>query len=109
MVLCLIMAIIFLILGILLLFGKGEWLIAGYNTMSEEEKEKYDSKKLCRAVSVICFVCSVMLVIMAYLGHRVDIGLMEENNMLIFAIVFVLVIFTTLIATSIYINKKAKK
>ena len=31
---------IFLILAILLLCGKGAFLIAGYNTMTKEEKEK---------------------------------------------------------------------
>lgn len=34
--------IIFIILGILIKYGKMYFLIAGYNTMPEEEKEKYD-------------------------------------------------------------------
>jgi hypothetical protein len=42
--------IIFIICGIFLLFGKGSWLIAGYNTSSKEEKEKFDEKKLCRII-----------------------------------------------------------
>ena len=33
---------IFLVLAILLLRGKGASLIAGYNTMTKEEKEKYE-------------------------------------------------------------------
>ncbi len=41
------MAVI-LILGLVLLSGRGAWLIAGYNTMSREEKAKYDEKTLCR-------------------------------------------------------------
>ena len=35
---------IFTALSILLLFGRGSWLIAGYNTAPKEEKEKYDTK-----------------------------------------------------------------
>ena len=35
-------AIIFIILGIIIKYGKMYWLIAGYNTMPKEEKEKYD-------------------------------------------------------------------
>lgn len=35
-------AIIFIILGILIKYGKMYWLIAGYNTMPKEEKEKYN-------------------------------------------------------------------
>lgn len=35
-------AIIFIILGILIKYGKMYMLIAGYNTMSKEEQDKYD-------------------------------------------------------------------
>ncbi|MDD3520173.1 MAG: DUF3784 domain-containing protein [Actinomycetota bacterium] len=109
MIACLIMAFLFLILSIVLFCGKGQWLIAGFNTMSEQEKKQYDTKKLCRAVSFICLVCSVMLFVMAYLGHQVDRGLMKEQNMLVFAIVYITVILVSIIIASIYIDKKAKK
>ena len=39
--------VLVLIMGIVLLCGKGSGLIAGYNTASEEEKNKYNEKKLC--------------------------------------------------------------
>ena len=35
-----VLGIILLICGVLLLFFKADWLIAGYNTMSEDEKRK---------------------------------------------------------------------
>ena len=38
----LVISIIFLIISILLLMGKGSFLIAGYNTASEKEKAKYN-------------------------------------------------------------------
>ena len=38
------------ILTVVLLMGKGSFLIAGYNTSSKEEKQEYDEKKLCRVV-----------------------------------------------------------
>ena len=38
------------IMSILLLMGKGSWLIAGYNTASEKEKSRYKEKTLCRTV-----------------------------------------------------------
>ena len=37
-------AIIFIVLGVLIKYGKMYFLIAGYNTMSKKEKEKYDIK-----------------------------------------------------------------
>ena len=36
------------IISIVLLSGKGAFLIAGYNTSSNEKKAKYDEKKLCK-------------------------------------------------------------
>ena len=38
----LITAILFIVFGILIKYGKMYFLIAGYNTMSKEEKEKYN-------------------------------------------------------------------
>ena len=108
-VIILILALMFLVIGVFLFFGKGKWLIAGYNTMSKKEQEKYDGKKLCKAVGSLCFVCCIMLCIMAYLGYRVDTGLMNETDMLPFGISFVIVMTMVLIIVSIYINKKAKK
>ncbi len=47
--LCAIVAVLF-IMSVILLFGKGGFLIAGYNTASKEEKAKYDEPKLCRTM-----------------------------------------------------------
>jgi hypothetical protein len=38
------------VLSIILLAGKGSFLIAGYNTACKQEKERYDRKKLCRVM-----------------------------------------------------------
>ncbi len=52
----LLIAALFVLLGILFALGKGENLIAGYNTLSAREKEKYDKKKLCRTMSAMMFL-----------------------------------------------------
>ena len=46
----------FVLMGILFARGKGMSLIAGYNTMSAREKEKYDKEKLCKAMSGMMFL-----------------------------------------------------
>ena len=102
-------ALIFLIISIFLFRGKGKWLIAGYNTLSKEEQKKYDEKKLCKAMGSLCVVCCIMLCIMAYLGYKVDTGLMNENDMLPLGLLFIIVIVITLVIISRYINQKAKK
>lgn len=40
------MAVLFATMGIVILIGKGDNLIAGYNTASKEERAKYDIKRL---------------------------------------------------------------
>jgi cell division protein FtsW (lipid II flippase) len=56
-------AALFLILAIFLLNGKGSFLIAGYNTMSNEKKSTYDTKALCRAVGwlLLALALGIML------------------------------------------------
>ena len=54
-------------------------------------------------------VCAIMLCIMAYMGYRVDSGMMEETDMLPFAFIFVAIILLTVLIVIIYINIKAKK
>ncbi len=46
LVFLIIFAAMLAILGIIILIGKGDNLIAGYNTASKEERAKYDVKRL---------------------------------------------------------------
>ena len=59
MIIPLLLAILLLIAACFLLCGKGAWLIAGYNTMSQAEKRRYDEKKLCRAMGIFLLLCSI--------------------------------------------------
>lgn len=45
----------FIILGVILSMGKCSFLIAGYNTMSKEQKQKYDELALCRFMGKIMY------------------------------------------------------
>ncbi|MFJ6211003.1 DUF3784 domain-containing protein [Lysinibacillus sp. NPDC092081] len=51
----LIIMIPFLIFAIVLSQGKGAFLIAGYNTMSDSEKEKYNEKALAKFVGKVMY------------------------------------------------------
>ena len=46
MIILIIVAAILVVMGIVVLIGKGDNLIAGYNTASKEEKSKYSIKRL---------------------------------------------------------------
>ena len=56
------------ILTVVLLMGKGSFLIAGYNTSSKEEKQEYDEKKLCRVVGGGMGVITLMLIGCGFVG-----------------------------------------
>lgn len=57
--------VLFAALSLLLLSGKGAWLIAGYNTSSPEEKAKYDEKRLCRVSGGGMAVLTLLMAVMA--------------------------------------------
>ena len=56
MTVLIIIAALCAIMGIVVLMGKGDKLIAGYNTASREEKAQTNEKKLLKAMSVLMFV-----------------------------------------------------
>lgn len=108
MIFCSIMSLIFFILSLFLFSGKGSWLVAGYNTLPEEEKLKYNSKKMCKAVGIVCLVCSILLLVMVHFIYKIELGIYGKNELLIFTFLFIGVLILTIIGVIIYINKKAK-
>lgn len=56
-------AVPMLVLAIFLLNGKGAFLIAGYNTMSKEEKATYDTKALCKAVGKLLIILTALMML----------------------------------------------
>lgn len=61
--------ILIAVFSIILIMGKGSSLIAGYNTASKEEKEKYNVKLLFRTVGVGSGIISLMIAtILIYKG-----------------------------------------
>lgn len=55
-------AILFLILGILIKYGKMYFLIAGYNTMSKEENEKIDVKGIATVFRNAMFGMALLII-----------------------------------------------
>ena len=60
MVTLIIVAAILLIMGIVVLIGKGDNLIAGYNTASKEERAKYNIKRLRGLIGGLLIVLAPM-------------------------------------------------
>ena len=55
-----------LILALVILVGKGDWMIAGYNTASPKEREKYNIKRLRIVLSVLMVVTALFVLSMLY-------------------------------------------
>jgi len=66
-------AIIFIVLGFLIKYGKMYWLIAGYNTMPKEEKEKYNIEGIANLFRNVMFGMA-LIIIFEYL-----ISVLTEN------------------------------
>ena len=109
MIVLILVEVMFITLSVLFFMGKGKNLIAGYNTMSKEEKEKYDEKKLLRYMGFMALICAVMTGVMAIFGYLVKKGVFKESNMIFVSLVYVAVIVITTIFIGRYINKNAKK
>lgn len=94
-------AIILIIIAFFLKRGKGLWLLAGFNTMSVEERNVYDMEKIGKFISKA--LTGMALCLLAF-----DFGLYINN---IIAIVFPWVVFGGIVIfTLVYINSdKFKK
>lgn len=56
-----ILAIILVVMAIVILAGKGDWMIAGYNTASKEEKETVNVKRLRLILGILLLVIAPLL------------------------------------------------
>lgn len=91
------------ILGIwslILLSGHGAASIAGFNTMTEDEKKTIDEKKLCFVMGICMLISALVLFFMAMLGSNI-------TNTTVF---IASSIITIDVAVTVYIaNTKCKK
>ena len=60
-----IIGFLFFTMSLILISGHGANLIAGYNTAGREEKNRYETKKLCRVVGIGMALITLMIFIMA--------------------------------------------
>ncbi|AXI11183.1 DUF3784 domain-containing protein [Oceanobacillus sp. 143] len=55
--------VLFVGFGIILSSGRGSSLIAGFNTLPQEEKDKYDSVALCKFMGKVMFALSSSMIL----------------------------------------------
>lgn len=89
MIVLMIVSVLLLIMGIVILFGKGDNLIAGYNTASKEEMSQYNIKRLRGLIGGMLILLAPLTVIM--LGKESMIW-MSSYVVLNFVLCFVVLI-----------------
>jgi hypothetical protein len=82
-------ALMFVILGLVFMRGRGAFLIAGYNTSSKEVKAKYDGKALCRFMGKIMFSFAACLLITA-ISDLINSVILQWTGIVLFFCVAVL-------------------
>ena len=97
MIVLIIVAAILVIMGIIILIGKGDNLIAGYNTASKEERSQYNIKRLRGLIGGFLVVLAPMMLLL----------LREESLAATFS--FVALTFVLCIVVVILANTWAKK
>ena len=90
MIKAVIFAIVFIVLAVIFLMGKGDMLIAGYNTASEEERKEVNIHRLRILMAIISVLTAVFCCLMPCIGNEKEIVL--KATFVFVAITFVFVI-----------------
>ena len=85
--------------GILLLSGRGAFLIPGFNKLTPEQKSKYNQKALCKFMGII-------MMILGGLSLLFGIGLIFEWFWT--SVVFIVGISVVFVFSFIYVNNSKK-
>jgi len=64
-----IIAVPFVVMAVFLLNGRGSFLIAGFNTMSDEKRAEYDEKALCKAVGWLLLLMAIFMLLFPLAIH----------------------------------------
>ena len=99
MIFSIVIATLFIVLAIILLMGKGDMLIAGYNTASEEERKTIDIKRLRIVMAVLMVITAILCAIVPLLGN-------DKNSILAAAGIYIAITFVGIIFANTWAKKK---
>ena len=71
-------AILFIVLGVLIKYGKMYFLIAGYNTMPQEDKEKYDIDGIATVFRNAMFAMALINIIGYLIANQTENQAIEK-------------------------------
>lgn len=94
-----IFAIVFIVLAVIFLMGKGDMLIAGYNTASEEERKQVNIHRLRILMAIISALTAAFCCLLPFIGN-------EKENVLAAGFAFVIVTIVFVILANTWAKKK---
>jgi len=95
------------VMGISLICGKGTWMIAGYNTMSKEEKANCNIKKISGALGIFLSIVGILMAIMAAITEYAEKNNLE-NIILYVPWIFISILIVGCVILIIYCQKYDK-
>lgn len=93
-----VIAALLLVLGIIILSGKGDNLIAGYNTSSKKDKEKYNVKRLRLVIGLMLILLAPTCFLLNYKDYI--------SGLVSFIIITVLLAFVAILLANTWAMKK---
>lgn len=94
-----VIAIILMIFGVIILIGKGDFLVAGYNTASKEKKQKINVKRLRLVIGGFLIIVALTLSLPFLIGNG-------ENTRTITIITIVVMTIVCLLLANTWCLKK---
>lgn len=94
MIVSCVLAITFIVLAVVFLIGKGDKLIAGYNTAREEEKRKVDIHKLRILMAILSVITAGYTSILPIIGDN------PQDQMGAFFVFFAITIIFIILANT---------
>ncbi len=94
-----IVSLLLVILAVVIAFGKGDFLISGYNTASEEKKATYNVPRLRLLVSSLVALVATGITVAAILGW-------DEAQRDCLAVPFVLLVVVYVVLSCTWAKKK---
>lgn len=85
--------LLFLVLSIVFLRGHGAFLIAGYNTLPKEQRDRYDSHAMCRFMGKIMLALAICMLVMALSEPLAYTALLYIGLGLFFAVIVFTLIY----------------
>ena len=89
----------FVVLAVVFLMGKGDKLIAGYNTASEEERKEVNIHRLRILMAIMMVITAGFCVLLSFIGK-------DKNNALAATFFFIMISIVFVILANTWTKKK---